>query len=118
MKTLIDELRQVIVVDRSLKLSPGKLAAQVAHAAIGAFLQTDAMTGQEWLTHMTKVVLRVDSPQELEQLEIEAILAGLPRYIVIDEGRTEIPPHTITCLGIGPAPKYKLDAIVGKLKLY
>lgn len=43
--------------------------------------------------------------------------AGLPCYLVRDQGRTQIPAGSQTVLAIGPAPKSKINEITGHLKL-
>ena len=55
--------------------------------------------------------------EELLELEEQAKESGLPNALIIDKGLTEIPPGTITCLGIGPAPAEKVDKLTGGLPL-
>ena len=51
-------MKQVIVVNRSLSLPKGKLAAQVAHAAVGAFIAASAQAQMAWLqAGMPKIVI-------------------------------------------------------------
>ena len=51
-------MKQVIVVNRSLSLPKGKLAAQVAHAAVGAFITADEQAQLAWLqAGMPKIVV-------------------------------------------------------------
>jgi peptidyl-tRNA hydrolase len=112
------KLKQVVVVNEALRLPRGKLAAQVAHAAVSSFLAADAYLQRVWLSQgMPKVVLRCDSPDELEELERKAIAAGLPCALVRDAGRTVVPQGTSTCLGIGPAADAALAPLTGELKL-
>ena len=55
------ELKQVIVVRQDLKLPAGKLAAQVAHASIGAIHKANQEKQKQWMKQgMKKVVLKVD----------------------------------------------------------
>jgi PTH2 family peptidyl-tRNA hydrolase len=111
-------LKQVIVVNESLRLPCGKLAAQVAHAAIGAFLETNRNDQAEWLSSgMAKVVLACESESALQALYSLAQEAGLPVFLVADAGRTVIPSGTVTCLGIGPAPERVIGPITADLKL-
>jgi PTH2 family peptidyl-tRNA hydrolase len=41
----------------------------------------------------------------------------LPVYLVRDRGLTQVPPDTVTCLGIGPAPTNLVDNLTGDLAL-
>jgi PTH2 family peptidyl-tRNA hydrolase len=111
-------MKQVIVVNESLGLPCGKLAAQVAHAAIGAFLEAQHSEQAEWLaTGMTKVVLGCASTEALLALQQQAVAAALPEFLVADAGRTVVAAGTVTCLGIGPAADQAISAITGSLKL-
>jgi PTH2 family peptidyl-tRNA hydrolase len=111
-------VKQVIVVDRSLALPVGKLAAQVAHASVGAFLAAPEEARAEWLREgMPKIVLRVEGPSRLVELEEGARREGLPSCLVEDAGRTVLAPGTVTCLGVGPARDEDIDALTGALPL-
>jgi peptidyl-tRNA hydrolase len=111
-------MKQVIVVNEALKLPRGKLAAQVAHAALGAFLDAPPKSQRLWLEEgMPKVVLQCDSETVLCELEVKANEAGLPVILIRDAGHTVVEPGTITCLGIGPAEIEAIDRLTGAMKL-
>jgi peptidyl-tRNA hydrolase len=111
-------MKQVIVVNHSLKLPKGKLAAQVAHASVSAFLVAGAQAKKAWLKNgMPKVVLKGESEESLIKLQAQAEGQGIPSQLIEDAGRTVIPEGTITCLGIGPASESELDELTGELKL-
>jgi PTH2 family peptidyl-tRNA hydrolase len=111
-------MKQVIVVNAALKLPKGKLAAQVAHGAVAAFLEAGEVEQQSWLEEgMPKVVLAAPGEDDLLRLEALAAENGIAHCLIEDAGRTVIPEGTITCLGIGPAPDEKIDRLTGALKL-
>jgi PTH2 family peptidyl-tRNA hydrolase len=64
-----------------------------------------------------KIVLKVDSEEELERLRKTATDSDLVTALIRDAGRTQIASNTVTCLGIGPDFDEKIDAIVKDLKL-
>ena len=114
--------KMVVVVRRDLKLSPGKMAAQVAHAAVDCALKAKAdaeKTFKKWKSEgQKKVVVRVDSERELHELKLQAEGRGLTTSIISDAGLTEVPPGTVTVLGVGPGPNAQVDQVTGKLPLF
>jgi PTH2 family peptidyl-tRNA hydrolase len=113
--------KQVIVVRIDIKMSKGKIAAQAGHAAVSASEYARKKRPEWWSPWIRegqcKIAVKVKSEQELLELERKARNAGLPAATIVDRGLTELPPETVTCLGIGPAPSDKVDIITGKLSL-
>ena len=113
--------KQVIVFRSDLTLSKGKAAVQAGHAAVSAAEEARKHRKewwQHWITEgQRKIAVKVKTEKELLALEEEAETLALPHALIVDRGLTEIPPDTITCLGIGPAPSEKVDRITDKLPL-
>jgi PTH2 family peptidyl-tRNA hydrolase len=113
--------KQVIVVRTDIKMSKGKMAAQAGHAAVSAAEYARKNRPEWWSPWIgegqCKIAVKVKSEQELLELGRKARNAGLPVALIVDRGLTELPPETVTCLGIGPAPSDKVDTITGNLSL-
>ena len=115
------EYKMIIVTRSDLKLSPGKLAAQVAHAAVACALETKK-TNSKWFNKWQaegakKAVVKVESEKDFYLLKEKAEKLDMVAYIVEDAGHTEIPVGTKTVLGIGPAPDNIIDQVTGDLPL-
>lgn len=115
------DYKQVIVVRTDISMSKGKLAAQVAHAAVTAAFEAYKKYREwfdEWMAMgQKKIVVRAGSEEELLAIAEEARRHGLPVAIIRDAGLTELPPGTLTAVGIGPAPSSLVDKVTGRLKL-
>ncbi len=115
------EYKMVIVTRQDLKLSPGKLAAQVAHAAVNCALETKK-TNSKWFNKWQsggskKAVVKVDCEEDFYPLKEKAEQLKIVTSLIVDAGHTEIPEGTKTVLGIGPAPDNIVDKITGDLPL-
>lgn len=134
-------VKQVIVVRKDLNMPAGKMAGQVAHASLACilnkkdkirkipgihlhlcdFIFTDAEL--EWCvktkdSKFTKIVLKVNSEEELLAIYEQARKAGVNCSLIKDAGDTVFDEPTITCVGLGPDEDSVLNAITGDLKLY
>lgn len=110
-----------MVVRRDLGMGTGKIAAQVAHAAVMGAEKTKAHK-REWFDSwfeagQAKVVVKVQSIEELMEVRKRAESLRLPVVLVQDSGLTQIQPGTTTCIGIGPAPSELIDRVTNDLKL-
>lgn len=115
------DYKQVIIVRTDIRMSKGKLAVQVAHAAViaafEAYRRKREWFEQWWISGQKKVVVKGGSEEKLLKYAEIAKKQGLPVSIVRDAGLTELPAGTLTAVGIGPAPSNKIDPITGGLKL-
>ena len=116
-----EELTMVLVTRADLKLSKGKLAAQCGHAVMECTLRARKDSprglGRYRREGARKIVCKVADENSLKQILGRAKSAGLVCYLVKDAGHTEIPPGTVTVVGIGPGPRSEIDKITGDLQL-
>lgn len=124
-------VKQVIVVRKDLNMRKGKIASQVAHASMKFILDNnEAERGDEihvslkgpeamWCSgSFTKVVVGVNSEDELRDLVLNARLRDVEVHSITDNGRTEFDGvPTLTCAAFGPDNVDVLDEITGHLKL-
>lgn len=91
-----------LFLNRGLGMSKGKSSAQVAHAACKALRISKPSVTADWDLgqHETKLVLLGEDEQHMLNVERYINDRGYATALVIDEGRTEIKPHSITALGV------------------
>ena len=117
------KIKQAIIIRTDLKMGKGKIAGQVAHAAVQAAESIKRYCPDwyySWLDEenmQTKIILKVDDESALEDLARNAFDNGINPARIYDAGRTQIDPGTFTTLGIGPAPEEKIDLLIKDLKV-
>eukprot|EP01083_Nonionella_stella_P183577 663876_1 len=113
--------KMILVVNTSLKMGKGKIAAQCCHAAVGCFQRgSKTCPGgvKAWeRTGCAKVAVKCPTEEEMDELYAKALSLGIPCYFVEDAGRTQIAPGSRTVLGLGPAPVALFEGITSHLKL-
>lgn len=113
--------KMLFIVNGELSMSTGKIAAQVAHAAIDLYQQITnrrMMALNFWsISGERKIVVRGDSTEELLDIHRRASLnKSIVSSIIRDAGRTEIASGSITCVGFFGSDS-QLDPITRHLKL-
>lgn len=124
-------IRQVVVIRRDLNMTPGLIAAQVAHigdAWMRKRILFDTQQNCDWLDHEIEwmrdpyiSVLAVDNPEELDIVCEEAEDAGLKVNVWSDlipsvNLKRNMTNTTVGC-SIGPDDFDKIKAITGNLPL-
>ncbi|KAF2724086.1 peptidyl-tRNA hydrolase [Polychaeton citri CBS 116435] len=116
-----EECKLVLVVRTDLGMGKGKIAAQCSHATLAcykALVRYQSPILKLWERRgQAKVALKIDSEDEMLVLQAQAVSLGLCAQVIHDAGRTQIASGSATVLGIGPAPKSKIDEVTGHLKL-
>lgn len=132
----IKATKQVLVIRKDLKMRRGKEIAQGGHGyqsfvfrrlmkfpnihSQNTFIVELSDEEIMWKDNsFAKIVVQVESEQELLDIYSKAKEAGLETHLITDSGRTEfngIP--TNTCICIGPHLIDRINPITGHLKLY
>jgi len=114
------DMKQVIIVRTDLGMQRGKIAAQVAHAAIQAMFKTEENFPdyvEAWMeAGMPKVVLKVNDLKEMMSL-FQKMKKTLPCVVISDAGRTQIKAGSKTCFSCGPVVASEVDPFIKDLKL-
>ncbi|CAN6711576.1 unnamed protein product [Malus baccata var. baccata] len=97
---ILQDFKMVLVVRNDLKMGKGKIAAQC-----------------RWeMCAQPKVVVKIESEEDMLVLQERAKSLNLPTHITIDAGRTQIAPNSRTVMAI-LGPVEVVDAVTGGLKL-
>ncbi|KAJ4980980.1 hypothetical protein NE237_031817 [Protea cynaroides] len=112
---ILEDFKMVLVVRNDLKMGKGKIAAQCSHATLGLYkklLNKAPKALNRWeMCGQVKVVLKIESEEELLVLQKSAKSLKLPTHITVDAGRTQIAPNSRTVMAIlGPADVVDEDA--------
>jgi len=116
-----EEHKMVLVVNASLKMKPGKVAAQCVHAALGAAREAPEAIVHEWEDGGEKVVVfrAVDESVLAETVaKAEAAEVELTVFQFEDAGRTQVAAGSTTVIAFGPAPESWFDGVTNTLPLY
>lgn len=120
------QTKQVLVYRRDLAMRKGKIAAQCAHASMAVFFRRDEGPTDRVIVPLdgpmaawakgrfAKVVLSVETEQDLLRIAELAEARGLPCALITDAGKTEFKGQpTRTTVAVGPAAELEIDAITG-----
>ncbi len=109
-----------LFVNKSIGMSPGKMSAQVAHAACLAQRGSKPEMIEDWYKFgfYTKLVMEARDEHHLDNIQKYLKDRKIESFMVIDEGRTEIKKHTKTALGVEVIDKNELGPIFKEFDLY
>ena len=131
-----EDVKQVIVIRKDLKMRRGKEIAQGSHASMATLTKYPNLpliprdvswyreprigAMKQWLEgSFTKIVVYVNSEEELRSIHSKAVYADLEAHLIVDNGTTEFGGvKTPTALGIGPHFASQIDPITKDLPLY
>ncbi|KAH0978674.1 hypothetical protein GBA52_005851 [Prunus armeniaca] len=104
---ILQDFKMVLVVRNDLKMGKGKIAAQCSHATLGLYkklLHRAPKALNRWeMCAQPKVVVKIESEEDMLVLQERAKSLKLPTHITIDAGRTQIAPNSRTVMAIlGP----------------
>lgn len=107
-----------ILVNKSLNMTPGKVAAQVGHAVEKLTLSCHKSPIYKAFKYngCPKIVLSV--PTEEKFVEVLDQTKKLGKIYIIDEGLTQVPKNSVTVVGYKLLYENEVPATIKSLSLY
>ena len=100
-------------------MGKGKIGAQCGHATLAAYQCARRMSAnskywtkvlEKWSWEGTKkICVKVNSDEEIIEVQKAAIKLGIPNYLVADAGHTQIAAGSLTVCGLGPCTSAHVD---------
>lgn len=111
-------LKQYIIIPKRPKMSPGKVASQVAHASYMALKSENKKRLNLWeISGQCVIVLECKDTTQLMGIAKYFEQWKIKHYLYIDEGMTEVDMGTPTALSTGIIPEDK-QWMFSTLRLY
>lgn len=104
-------MRVVILINKELGMSPGKIAAQACHAVLSLFHEGAPTYDACIVLYAPNAKFLIDAYRQVSHCR--TAYAG---DVIADAGRTEIEPGSRTALALF-GPKEEIDPITGSLEL-
>ncbi len=115
-------MKMVLIVNTSLQMGKGKIAAQCAHAACGCVETAERSDAgrrnlRAWRGQGQKKIALATNQENLIRLERSLRSAGINCCLISDAGKTQVAAGSRTVLGVGPDTEDRIDAITRELRL-
>lgn len=116
-----------LVARRDLNMTAGKLGVQVGHGVQLCIREAEShavsLVGgypalDEWEENSYPKILLAGDEKKVEKLLRQLGESVFPFSKVVDLGRTELPPNTLTLVAIGPLKRRDAEPFVGRLQAY
>lgn len=110
----MNELVEYFVVNSELNMSAGKTSAQVGHVATIIAVEFSNNSNDDfdkWYKNDQKKIILRGKQKDLERLIADGF------YFIRDNGLTEIPCGSLTCVGLQPMLKSEAQKYVKRLQL-
>ena len=114
----------MLCVRSDIKMTPGKIASQCAHAVhygtlFDKSLRDNRVLGWCWgVSKYKTVVVKLNGKNHMNNVYEKCKKNGINCGFVTDAGRTQVDTGTRTVLWVGPEENDRLREVTGDLKIY
>lgn len=114
------EYQVVVVVNRDLGMSKGKVLSQFGHAIDSLHERLKDYPGlvQAWRSNGSAKIALKGTQEDLNKTYHDAKTQGIPYVRIFDAGKTQVKAGSNTVVVLGPATKEQLQPVTGYLQLY
>lgn len=98
-------MKQYIIINKDLEMSPGKIAGQAAHASVGftySYGDEDLAVFDWFNYHAQRKIVVGLTEEKIRNAMFKLTEEKIPFYVVRDTGKTEVEANSLTAIAIRP----------------